>query len=129
MILEFYDQSTTRFTLESFGWYDSEMLEVGITAKTHWFQVSFGDHLIVGETEEWAAGLRKLHGDMAGSYVFRSMHGWLQITYAMGKKGELHVSIQLQHSPDYLNEVRLFLNLDQSYLPAMADQILEFGNP
>lgn len=127
MTLEYRDGSTGWFTLESLGWEDESMHSVRVQAGTHWFRVDFTESLIFPETDDWAEGLRQMHRDMAGSYVFRSLHGWLQVTYVMGKRGELHVSIQLQNYPDFLNEVRFFLNLDQTYLPKMAAEIEEFG--
>jgi hypothetical protein len=115
------------FVLECLGWDSGGDLLVHVVAQTRWFRVDFHEYFVEGELEEWEAGIRRLHRDMAGSYTFRAMHNWLQVTYAMGKKGELHISILLQNAPDYLNEVRLFLNLDQSYLPEMANRIAEFG--
>lgn len=113
----------SRFALERVG----DAFRVG--AETAWFRASFEEHLDAEEIGAWAAGLRQLHSDQSSAHIFRAHRSWLQVTIAMGKKGELHVSILLQNAPDYLDEVRMFLNLDQRDLPTIADQIADLANP
>lgn len=98
-----------------------------VVAETPWYRVDFWERFEEGEMEAWAEGLRQLHRDAAGAHVFRARLGWLQATIAMAKKGELHVSLLLQSGPDYLDEVRMFLNLEQSALPSIADEVAELA--
>ncbi|CAN5695063.1 hypothetical protein BH11ARM2_BH11ARM2_33460 [soil metagenome] len=75
------------------------------------------------EPAAWAETLARLAEDGAGAVTLRSHSGQLQATFAMAKKSELHVSLVLQNDPDYLNELRLFLNLPQSDLIAIIDAV------
>jgi hypothetical protein len=120
--LDLHDGATL-FTIERIGGADPDALDVKATARSHWFEVVISERLERGELAQLAAGLRDLHTKMAGAYIFRSLTGWIEITFAMAKRGELHVSIRLQSAPDYLNEVRLFINLAQSDLPGIADRV------
>ncbi|MGV3615108.1 MAG: WapI family immunity protein [Fimbriimonas sp.] len=122
--LDLHDGATL-LTIERIG---DAAGDVKAVARSHWFEVVISERLELGELVSFSQGLRELHAAMAGAYVFRSLTGWLEITFAMAKREELHVSIRLQSAPDYLNEVRLFINLAQSDLPRIADGVEELAD-
>jgi hypothetical protein len=117
----------TRFTLVAGEAEDPRFVSVRVTAQTPWLRAELDERLEREELSALAAALRKLHADMAGAHVFQTRQNWLELTIAMAKRGDLHVSIRLQSAPDYLNEVRLFLNLAQGQLPTLAERIEDMG--
>ena len=93
---------------------------VVVEAGGDWFSARTDVPYEPGEMATVAAALSELDAARAGAYRFVPMANWGEIVFAMAKKGELHISVRLQSAPDYLNEVRLFLNLRQDALPSIA---------
>lgn len=91
-----------------------------VEARTGWLSAGFDAPVDEDEPRLWAADLATLLAAGAGAATLRPRHGWMETTFAMAKKDELHVSVHLQNAPDYLHEVRLFLNLRQSELAEIA---------
>lgn len=96
---------------------------VRVSASTGWCTAAFEERLTDEEIQDLADRLQTLAAEGAGSFTFEAFYNWLRLTFAMAKKDELHVSVTLQSAPDYLNELRLFLNLPQNSLPAIAESV------
>jgi len=41
----------------------------------------------------------------------------------MGKRGDLAISVRMQNQPSLSHELRLYLNVDQSFLPDLVKQV------
>lgn len=95
--------------------------KVQVEIRTAWLFGRLTDRLRKEESENLAESLHALAEAAAGSTTFRAQENWLEATFAMAKKDELHLSLRLQSAPDYLNELRLFLDVPQSRLPEIVD--------
>ncbi len=98
-------------------------VEVRAEVRSAWFRVELVDELACDEVADLADALRALHSAGAGAHVFLARENWIELTFAMSKQGQLAVTARLQWEPDYLNEVKLVLHLDQSYVPTIAAEL------
>jgi|GEM_PF-2738725 len=98
---------------------------VEIIAETPWLRAWVISQLSEDEVRDWAYALEQLQIDGFGSHSFHAREGWGELTFVMGKRGHLHLSLRLQSAPDFLDEVRLFMNLEQSELPEIVRQLRE----
>jgi hypothetical protein len=97
--------------------------ETAIEAGTHWLSARVAEPLPAAEIAALARSLRELQREDAGHIVFRSHSGAVELTFVMAKRGELHLSVRLQSAPEYLDEVRLFLNLRRDDLPMIVETL------
>lgn len=100
---------------------------VSVRARTHWLTARFEETLDEDEATGLAERLSALAEAGAGVAELRPLAGWAELTFVMAKRERLHVSVRLQSAPDYLNEVRLFLDVPQEDLPAIVDALRALG--
>ena len=90
---------------------------LALTARTAWFESRLDFPISLAEIEALDRELARLEIDLAGSFTWRAEANVLEMTFVMAKRGDLNLSVRLQSPPDYLQEVRMFLDLKQADLP------------
>ena len=124
------DESGAWFSLEHGGFWMDEMIVLEAQAETNWFKGTVSTAFFPNELEAFVVGLKKLHEDCAGAYRFESTdEKAIELTFAMGKRGDLAITLRLQNRPDFLNELRVTVNVDQSYLPGIIAQTYTLLEP
>lgn len=117
--MKIQDRSGAWLSLE----FDHILLESWVVlrakAASQWFRGGIQLNLHRGEIEALIQSLGHLQEERAGSYSFDSYEGELQMDFAMGKREDLAISVRLQN-PGLLHELRLYLNVDQTYLPELV---------
>ena len=95
--------------------------DVNVRASCGWAQASFRANIQATELDELLGGLDELIAAESGAYNWTARENWISLTFVMAKRGELHLSVVLQQPPDYLHELRLFLNMRQGDLGQIRD--------
>lgn len=115
------DGSGTWFSIEAIEHRPEHWILASVSAGTQWFKGGFEAEFHTKEIAAVIHELERLHVELAGGYRFQAYEGTVDMTFAMGKRGDIAVSVRLQYSPDYLHELRIVINIDQSYLPGIID--------
>lgn len=112
MPLELHD-ADARLTLSS----------TRVQAETAWCRAAIPLSLGMDEVVRFAHGLRSLHDEGSGAFLWSNEAGEVRIEIVMAKRGEVHWSVRLQAPPDYLHELRMVFVGRQEGLVRLADSL------
>jgi hypothetical protein len=116
-MIELIGQDGARLTLSD----EAGVGGLSVRASCGWADASFRSNLGLLELAQLVTGLDALIAADSGAFSWTARENWVALTFVMAKRGELHLSVVLQQPPDYLHELRLFLNLKQSDLGQIRD--------
>lgn len=122
-MLRIGDSSGGWFSLARLGPMPEDWVRIQVEVGCRWFRGHFETAFLASEIEGLALGLEDLHRDQAGSFEHDAYDGDMHITFAMGKRDDLAISLRLNSQPEFLHELRLFLNVEQSALPDIVNQV------
>lgn len=89
------------------------------------FQVKFSEGLHLSELHGFYQDLKRLYSELEGTARLDAMEGFLDLKAEVDSQGHIHWSVEIAHPVGSGNEARLqfVMDSDQSYLPALLDQI------
>jgi hypothetical protein len=122
-VIELIGQDGAQLTISG----DAGVGGLSVGASCGWAQASFRAKLGSVELAELVTGLDALVAADSGAFSWTARENWASLTFVMAKRGELHLSVVLQQPPDYLHELRLFLNLRQVDLGQIRDGFRSLG--
>jgi len=96
--------------------------EVSILAETPQFRAAFDESIMLWELTTFREDLKRLHTDLSGEIVWRSVETFVNLKATMDRLGHIHWEIDLIR---YHPTATLYLEFesDQSYLPALIEQL------
>lgn len=103
---------------------DDYWVAAHIRAEMPGFQAAFSNELTLGELQGFHQDLKRLHAELKGTARLRAIEGFLDVTAEMDTQGHIHWTVELAdvNSGSYAR-LAFEMNADQSYLPALLEQI------
>ena len=112
--------STQGFSADSSN---HDWLEVQVTAQTNWFRAGFRESIMPWELAAFRRDLQKMHTELKGEAGWKAVENFIDLKAVMDKMGHIRWSVELIHISDSMDTLYFGMDSDQSYLPALLDQI------
>lgn len=95
-----------------------------IRAEMPGFQAAFSNELTLWELQGFYRDLKRLHAELKGTARLRAMEGFLDVTAEMDTQGHIRWAVELADtSSGNYTRLTFEMNADQSYLPALLEQL------
>ena len=108
---------------ESTDYWDANWVVTRFFATAPGFRADFVESVHLSEVISLRKGLAKMHARMEGAVEWKAMDGFLELTAEMDKLGHIHWTIDLIYPAGVGARLSLELENDQTYLPALLNQI------
>lgn len=116
-------EALERTQLTSTDYWDGNWLNTEVTIKVGGFRGHVGGYLRTDEFATFREEVTALYSTLSGSATFRTMEEWLLIEMIGDGKGHITAEGSLIDNPGIGNTVRFKLELDQTFLPSLLEEL------